>query len=95
MTGTAAFPSRFEYGVTNGTANGANCILTWRREIKLDASGVGDPTILTPRTRLLPTPYAIFAGKAGSVTSGGVTVDQLNSGGVPPVPGQFLSYDGG
>jgi hypothetical protein len=52
-------------------------------------------TVLTPRTPLLPTPYAIFAGKAGSVANGTVTADQLNSGGVPPMPGQYLSYDGG
>lgn len=64
-------------------------------EISVRASGVGDPSILAPRTPLFPAPYAIFAGKAGSVASGGVTAEQLNSGGVPPAPGQFLSYDGG
>jgi hypothetical protein len=51
--------------------------------------------VLTPRTPLLPTPYAIFAGKAGGVASGTLTADQLNSGGVLPMQGQFLSYDGG
>lgn len=63
-------------------------------EISVRTNGVGDPSILSPRTPLLPTPYAIFAGKAGSVVNGTVTADQLNSGGVPPAPGQFLSYDG-
>jgi hypothetical protein len=64
-------------------------------EISVRASGIGDPSLLAPRTPLLPTPYAIFAGKAGSVANGTVTADQLNSGGIPPTPGQFLSYDGG
>lgn len=64
-------------------------------EISVRANGVGDPSLLAPRTPLLPTPYAIFAGKAGGVASGTVTADQLNSGGIPPAPGQFLSYDGG
>ena len=64
-------------------------------EITVRTNGVGAPSLLTPRTPLLPTPYAIFAGKAGSVANGTVTADQLNSGGVPPTPGQFLSYAGG
>jgi hypothetical protein len=63
-------------------------------EISVRANGAGDPIILSPRTPLLPTPYAIFADKAGAVASGTLTVDQLNTGGVPPTPGQFLSYDG-
>lgn len=63
-------------------------------EITVRTNGLGDPSILVPRTPLLPTPYAIFAGKAGGVASGTVTADQLNSGGVPPAAGQFLSYDG-
>jgi len=32
-------------------------------EISVRANGVGDPSILAPRTALLPTAYAIFAGK--------------------------------
>ena len=64
-------------------------------EITVRTNGVGDPSVLAPRTPLLPTPYAIFAGKAGTVASGTVTADQLNTTGVPPAPGQFLSYDGG
>ena len=63
-------------------------------EITVRTNGVGAPSILSPRTPLLPTPYAIFAGKAGGVASGTVTADQLNTGGIPPTPGQFLSYDG-
>ncbi len=64
-------------------------------EITVRTNGVGVPSLLTPRTSLLPTPYALFAGQAGSVANGTVTADQLNSGGVPPAPGQFLSYAGG
>jgi hypothetical protein len=64
-------------------------------EIAVRANGVGTLTVLTPRSSLLPTPYAIFAGKAGSVASGTVTATQLNTVGPAPTPGQFLSYDGG
>jgi hypothetical protein len=64
-------------------------------EITVRTNGVSDPMVLTPRTPLLPTPYAIFADKAGAVASGTLTAEQLNSGGVPPAPGQFLTYDGG
>jgi hypothetical protein len=60
-------------------------------EISVRTNGVGDPSLLAPRTPLLPTPYAIFAGR---VANGTVTADQLNSGGVRPAEGQFLSYDG-
>jgi hypothetical protein len=63
-------------------------------EITVRTNGVGDPSLLAPRTPLLPTPYAIFADKAGAVASGTLTAEQLNSGGVPPAVGQFLSYDG-
>jgi len=64
-------------------------------EITVRTNGVGAPSLLTPRTPLLPTSYALFAGKAGSVANGTVTAAQLNTGGVPPTPGQFLSYAGG
>ena len=64
-------------------------------EIRVRTNEVGLVTVLTPRTPLLRAPYAIFADKAGAVASGTVTADQLNSGGVPPAAGQFLSYDGG
>jgi len=63
-------------------------------EITVRTNGFGEHVILSPRTPLLPTPYAIFAAKAGAVATGTLTADQLNSSGPPPVPGQFLSYDG-
>jgi len=61
-------------------------------EISVRTNGLGALSILTPRTPLLPTPYAIFAG---SVANGTVTANQLNTVGPAPAPGQFLSYDGG
>ena len=63
-------------------------------EIAVRTNGVGDPAVLAPRTPLLPTPYSIFAGQAAGVAAGTVTPAQLSIG-VPPAPGQFLSYDGG
>lgn len=63
-------------------------------EITVRTNGVGDPAVLVPRTALLPTPYSIFAGRAGGVTDSSLTAEQLNTGGTPPAPGQFLSYDG-
>jgi YD repeat-containing protein len=66
-TGTAAFPSRHEYGVTNGVANGQNCFLTWRREIKLDHVGNDTPewtlTLTDPAGRDVKTLFAAPAGQ--------------------------------
>ena len=53
--------------------------------------GVNGSFQLTPDTRLASVPYAL----AADIRPGSVTADQLNSGGIPPAPGQFLSYDGG
>ena len=64
-------------------------------EITVRTNGVGAPSLLTPRTSLLPAPYAIFAGKAGSVANGTVTAAQLKTAGGAPAPGQLLSYNGG
>jgi len=64
-------------------------------EITVRTNGVGAPRILAPRTRLLSAAYSIFAGKAGNVADGTVTANQLNTGGLAPTPGQFLSYNGG
>lgn len=55
-------------------------------------------TLLTPRQEVTSSPYAIraqSAGTAASVANGTVTADQLNTGGVAPTPGQFLSYNNG
>jgi hypothetical protein len=54
----------------------------------------GAYTILTPRQEVLSSPYSIRAQTAGSVADSSVAVDQLATGGIPPAPGQFLSYDG-
>ena len=64
-------------------------------EIAVRTNGVGAPNTLVPRTPLLPTPYALFAGSAGNVADGSVTAAQLKTAGPAPAPGQFLSYAGG
>jgi hypothetical protein len=89
--------------VTNGLFNvslnfGPNIFTGPARwlEIGLRTNGsVAAYSILTPRQALTPSPYAIFAGKAGGVANGTVTANQLNTGGLAPAPGQFLSYNGG
>ncbi len=64
-------------------------------EINVRPSGTGPFTKLAGRASLLPTPYAIFAAKAGSVAAGTVTANQLNTGGLAPTAGQFLTFSGG
>lgn len=64
-------------------------------EITVRANGGGVSSLLSPRTPLLPAPYAIYAARAGSVARGTVTADQLSTVGTPPTPGQFLAYNGG
>jgi hypothetical protein len=63
-------------------------------QIAVRANGGGAHHILAPRQALLPTPYATFAATAGTVPSGTVTANQLNTG-AAPTPGQILSYNGG
>lgn len=43
VTGNAVFPVRYEYGITNGTANGMAGFLTWRLERKLTTAGQDTP----------------------------------------------------
>ena len=61
-------------------------------DISVRTNGVGALVILAPRTPLLPTPYALFAG---GVANGTVTASQLSTVGPGPAPGQFLSYNTG
>ncbi|HXG46915.1 MAG TPA: hypothetical protein VNO52_04765, partial [Methylomirabilota bacterium] len=67
VTGTAAFPMRYEYGVTNGTSAGYNCFLTSRKEIKLDDAGNDTPewtlTLTDPAGREVKTLFAAPAGQ--------------------------------
>jgi hypothetical protein len=49
--------------------------------------------LLSPRTRLAPTPNAIYASTAGTVTNGGIQAAQLKTTNTPS-PGQILGYDG-
>lgn len=64
-------------------------------EISVRPTGVGQFTKMDVRVSLLPTPYAIFAATAGNVANGAVTANQLNTGGLAPAQGQFLSYNAG
>jgi len=64
-------------------------------DVAVRPGGAGDLTVLTPRQEVTSSPYAIRAQTAGSVAAGTVVANQLNTGGVPPTPGQFLSYNGG
>lgn len=50
---------------------------------------------LIPRQEVTSSPYSIRAETAATVASGSVAASQLNTGGIPPTPGQFLSYDSG
>ncbi len=86
--GQFVVPLDFGAGVFTGPAR-------WL-EIRVRVNGAAEAhTLLAPRQALLPTPYAIYAGSAGNVANGTVTADQLNTGGLAPTPGQFLSYAGG
>src|SRR5579883_479840 len=64
-------------------------------EISVRPTGVGQFTKMDARVSLLPTPYAVFATTAGNVANGAVTANQLNTGGLAPAQGQFLSYNAG
>lgn len=85
--GQFVVPLDFGAGIFTGAAR-------WL-EIDVRANGGAAYNKLAPRQALLPTPYAIYAGSAAAVASGTVTADQLNTGGVAPAAGQFLSYSGG
>lgn len=86
--GQFAVPIDFGAGVFTGEAR-------WL-QISARVSGGAVHTLLTPRQALFPTPYAIYAGAAGSVANGSVAASQLNTAGPAPAPGQFLSFaDGG
>jgi len=64
-------------------------------EISIRPTGGGAYTTLAARAALLPTPYSMFAAKAGSVADGAVTANQLSTTGIAPRDGQFLTYSGG
>ncbi|MBK8001042.1 MAG: hypothetical protein IPK15_20615 [Verrucomicrobia bacterium] len=94
--------TRIQVDVVNGLFStlidfGANVFTGPPRwlDIAVRPGGAGALTILAPRQEVTSSPYAIRAQTAGSVAAGTVVADQLNTGGVAPIPGQFLSYDGG
>jgi hypothetical protein len=77
----------FGTGVFTGPARWLN--------IEVRPTGGGLFTALAPRQEVTSSPYAIRAQTAGTVATGAVTADQLNTAGLAPAPGQFLSYNGG
>lgn len=76
---------------------GANIFTGPARWLHVEVRPVGGANyaVLTPRQEVTSSPYSIRAQTAGSVASGAVTAGQLNTAGVAPAAGQFLSYDGG
>jgi hypothetical protein len=64
-------------------------------EVAVRPAGAPNFSLLTPRQEVTSSPYSIRAQTAGSVANGTVTANQLNTGGVEPAPGQFLSYSAG
>ncbi len=77
----------FGAGVFTGPARWLN--------VEVRPVGVVAFTALTPRQEVTSSPYAIRAQTAGNVANSSVVANQLNTGGVAPTPGQFLSYNGG
>lgn len=63
--------------------------------VEVQPTGGGGFVPLTPRQEVTSSPYSIRAATAGSVADSSVAANQLNTGGVVPTPGQFLSYNGG
>jgi hypothetical protein len=76
---------------------GANIFTGPARWLHVEVRPVGGAnySVLTPRQEVTSSPYAIRAETAGTLMNGAVTAGQLNTAGVAPAPGQFLSYDGG
>jgi hypothetical protein len=64
-------------------------------QLAVASQGNAEFTLMNPRQPMTAVPYAVYAGHAGAVAVGAVTAEQLNTGGLLPAPGQFLSYDGG
>ena len=64
-------------------------------EVNVRPVGAAGFVTLTPRQEVTPSPYSIRAQTAGSVANSSVAANQLNTSGVAPTPGQFLSYNGG
>src|SRR5439155_19330171 len=49
---------------------------------------------LSPRTRIAPTPNALYASTAGAVTNGSIQASQFQITGPAPAAGQILTYNG-
>jgi RHS repeat-associated protein len=67
VSGTAEFPARYEYGVTNGTVYGLSGNFAFRKEIKLGASGNDTPEwtliLFDPLRRAVKTTQAAAGGQ--------------------------------
>jgi hypothetical protein len=63
-------------------------------EIGLSTNEAGAFELLSPRQAITTVPYAIYAGRAGSVAANSVTSDQLLTP-LAPADGQVLAYTGG
>jgi hypothetical protein len=64
-------------------------------EIAVRPAGGDAFMTLAPRQEVTSSPYAIRAQTAASLANSSVDVTQLNTGGMAPVPGQLLSFNGG
>jgi hypothetical protein len=61
--------------------------------ITVATNGSSSFVLLQPRTRIAPTPNAIYASTAGTVTNGAIQAGQLGTAGAP-LAGQVLTYNG-
>ena len=93
MVSNGAFTTTVDFG--SGIFAGSDLWL----EIAVSTNGAGTFSLLAPRQRLAPVPYAIYSSTAGTaatastVTSGAVSASQLNTIGAPG-SGQVLGFNG-
>ena len=87
--------------VTNGLFTsdldfGANAFAGEARWLDIAVSTNNAVSFITllPRTRVAPTPNAIYASTAGAVPPGSIQASQLGTTGPAPSPGQVLSFNG-
>jgi hypothetical protein len=84
------FAATIDFGSGVFTGNGL-----WL-EVAARTNGAVSFSTLSPRQKLLPTPYAIYgetAGVANTVLNGSVSSSQLNTP-APPTSGQVLEFNG-
>jgi hypothetical protein len=74
---------------------GAGIFVGPPRWLNVEVRPVGGVYTALPRQEVTSSPYAIRAQTAGSVADSSIAANQLNTEGVAPTSGQFLSYNGG